>query len=178
MDNSKPIPAEILANIQEWLKSQGVAEDETILSVAQYVYNLAQVYVDDLKNIYEETKVATDEAIAVLKSEIDGKAGLILQLETTLGEATEKITALENVAPASEEEAKPCNFSVNGRVHESKSAKVSYDDITALAFGTSGSGKVYSITYAGPTKEGILKKGGVMIVEDQMMFHVAHTGQA
>ena len=51
MDNSQPIPEPILSKVKKYLEDN---PNITLLEAAQYGYNIAQVFVDELKKIVEK----------------------------------------------------------------------------------------------------------------------------
>lgn len=59
MDNTKPIPEPLRTNVSDFADSIKIPEENKCLFMdgAQYMYNLREIYVDDLKGVIEDQKL-------------------------------------------------------------------------------------------------------------------------
>lgn len=84
MDNTKQIPEPLLTNVKEYAQSVTVSDNDKclIMDGAQYGYNLAQVYVNDLEKIMRQTQKAFDDFVAFNTKHTDYLEAKVKELES------------------------------------------------------------------------------------------------
>lgn len=73
---------------------------------------------------------------------------------------------------------KETNIIVNGRPKKLPGDTISFDQVVALAFPNANSNTIFTVTYRHGNREGRLKKGETINIQNGMHFDVTDTGQS